>query len=204
MNNVSYAEEKETKYMGNSKNNFDPLNYATAKDSEDGDISDKLEVISSNVNPNKEGTYTVRYAVTNSNNLKNEKDIKVNVVDLNKKQSENDKDQDKNTVNNTDKDKSNTEGNKGKDQDKNIVNNTDKDKSNTEGNKGKDQDKNTATNTDKDKSNTEGNKGNSNTFNPKTGDKGIFASYVAFGTSAILLILRFRKKIFISKESKSK
>uniref|UniRef100_UPI000E5091BE immunoglobulin-like domain-containing protein n=1 Tax=Paraclostridium sordellii TaxID=1505 RepID=UPI000E5091BE len=98
MNNISYAEEKEDKFMADSSNGFNPLNYATAKDSEDGDISDELEVISTNVDPNKAGTYNVRYAVTNSNNLKSEKDIKVKVIDPYEKQ-------DKDKVTNTDKDK---------------------------------------------------------------------------------------------------
>ena len=119
INNVSYAED-------NTKSNkgFDPLNYATAKDSEDGDISDELEVVSSNVNPNKTGTYTVKYAVTNSNNIKNEKDIAVKVVNPN--------DTDKGTT-----DKSSTDDNKGTTDKPSIDDNKGTtDKPSTDGNKG--------------------------------------------------------------------
>ncbi|MDB8803189.1 DUF5011 domain-containing protein [Romboutsia sp. 1001216sp1] len=119
INNVSYAED-------NTKSNkgFDPLNYATAKDSEDGDISDELEVVSSNVNPNKTGTYTVKYAVTNSNNIKNEKDIAVKVVNPN--------DTYKGTT-----DKSSTDDNKGTtDKSSTDDNKGTTDKPSTDGNKG--------------------------------------------------------------------
>ena len=192
MNNISYAEEKEDKFMADSSNGFNPLNYATAKDSEDGDISDELEVISTNVDPNKAGTYNVRYAVANSNNLKSEKDIKVKVIDPYEKQ-------DKDKVTNTDKDKKpSTEDNKGdKDKDKDKITNTDKDKKlSTEGN-------NQQQKSNDGKLKVEGNKNinNSNTVNPKTGDKGLFASFVTLGISSIFLVfLNLRKKR--EKESK--
>ncbi|WP_159458180.1 immunoglobulin-like domain-containing protein [Listeria goaensis] len=42
---------------------FNPYQYATAIDSEDGDITNRLEVIFNNVNPNQVGNYTVTYRV---------------------------------------------------------------------------------------------------------------------------------------------
>ena len=45
---------------------------ATAFDAEDGDITDKIKPVSSNVNPDKPGTYEVVLAVTDSNGARHE------------------------------------------------------------------------------------------------------------------------------------
>uniref|UniRef100_UPI0025868DB4 hypothetical protein n=1 Tax=uncultured Clostridium sp. TaxID=59620 RepID=UPI0025868DB4 len=101
-----------------------------------------------------------------------------------------DKDHDK--ITNTDKDKKpNTDDNKGN---KDQTNNNEK--LSTEGN-------NQQQKSNDGKSKVEGNKNinNSNTVNPKTGDKGLFASFVTLGISTIFLVfLNLRKKR--EKESK--
>lgn len=48
--------------------NFDPLDGAYALDSEDGNITDNIEVTNNNVNTESPGTYTVSYRVENSLN----------------------------------------------------------------------------------------------------------------------------------------
>ncbi len=56
---------------------FDPLKGVYATDVKDGVISDKVVVVSSNVNPELEGVYQVTYRVTNSDGLSTQKTIKV-------------------------------------------------------------------------------------------------------------------------------
>ncbi|GAB3069009.1 immunoglobulin-like domain-containing protein [Salinicoccus sesuvii] len=48
--------------------NFDPLAGVYAIDSQDGDITDNIEVTSNTVNTNRPGSYTVGYRVENSRN----------------------------------------------------------------------------------------------------------------------------------------
>lgn len=62
---------------------FDELKDVTAKDQEDGDITNKIKVIENTVNPKKEGTYKVIYEVTDSYNQTTTKEIKVVVVENN-------------------------------------------------------------------------------------------------------------------------
>ncbi len=47
-------------------NAFDPMVGVTASDAEDGDLTDRIEVISNPVNTSVMGTYTVEYSVTDS------------------------------------------------------------------------------------------------------------------------------------------
>lgn len=54
---------------------------ATAKDKEDGDITDKIQVIYDNTNLSKKGEYKVTYKVSDSVGNTTTKDIKVTVVD---------------------------------------------------------------------------------------------------------------------------
>ncbi len=60
--------------------NFNPYNFATASDNEDGDLTASIQVISNNVNPDKEGTYTVTYMVTDSVGKSSESSISIEVV----------------------------------------------------------------------------------------------------------------------------
>ncbi|MCD2255056.1 immunoglobulin-like domain-containing protein [Listeria marthii] len=60
--------------------NFNPYNFATASDEEDGDLTSSIQVISNNVNPDREGTYTVTYRVTDSAGETVERSISIEVV----------------------------------------------------------------------------------------------------------------------------
>jgi len=60
---------------------FDALAGVTAKDKEDGDLTDKIKVIKNTVNTKEEGTYEVIYQVTDSNNNKVEKTINIEVIE---------------------------------------------------------------------------------------------------------------------------
>ena len=48
---------------------FSALNGVTAKDTEDGNITSKIQVVSNNVNTSKPGKYTVKYQVTDSSGV---------------------------------------------------------------------------------------------------------------------------------------
>ena len=61
---------------------FNPLDYATASDSEDGDITNKLKVIENNVDITKVGSYKVTYEVTDSYKQTVNKTVTVNVIDF--------------------------------------------------------------------------------------------------------------------------
>ena len=63
---------------------FNPLDGVTAFDAEDGDITDKIKVISNNVNTNKNGNYEVVYEVIDSKGVLTSKVISVIVVSDNK------------------------------------------------------------------------------------------------------------------------
>lgn len=56
---------------------FDPKKDVTAQDSEDGDLTNKIEVIENTVNNKIVGTYKVVYKVTDSKNKSTTKEIKV-------------------------------------------------------------------------------------------------------------------------------
>ena len=58
---------------------FDPLKDVTASDKEDGDITEKVEVLSNDVDTSKAGTYTVIYKVTDSKEASSTKTITVTV-----------------------------------------------------------------------------------------------------------------------------
>lgn len=58
---------------------FDPLKDVTASDKEDGDITEKVEVLSNDVDTSKAGTYTVIYKVTDSKGASSTKTITVTV-----------------------------------------------------------------------------------------------------------------------------
>ncbi|EKZ4627443.1 DUF5011 domain-containing protein, partial [Listeria monocytogenes] len=60
--------------------NFNPYNFATASDDEDGDLTSSIQVISNDVNPDREGTYTVTYRVTDSAGETVERSISIEVV----------------------------------------------------------------------------------------------------------------------------
>lgn len=62
---------------------FNPLDYVSAMDSEDGDITSKIKVISNNVNIKVIGNYEVTYQVTDSNNQTVSKTITVSVIGFN-------------------------------------------------------------------------------------------------------------------------
>jgi hypothetical protein len=59
---------------------FQPMDYVKATDELDGDLTDEVQVIQNHVNLQQEGTYTVRYRVTNQHGLSNELDIQVHVL----------------------------------------------------------------------------------------------------------------------------
>lgn len=61
-------------------NNFNPLEYVSASDGIDGDISNKVKIVSSNLDVNKVGTYQIKYSVTNSLNVTVEKIVKITVL----------------------------------------------------------------------------------------------------------------------------
>lgn len=58
---------------------FDPLADVTAKDEEDGDITDKIEILENEVDTTKPGKYKVTYKVTDSGDASHVKTIKVTV-----------------------------------------------------------------------------------------------------------------------------
>ncbi len=81
---------------------FDPLADVTAEDEEDGDITDKIEVVKNTVDTKKAGKYEVTYKVTDSDGATRTKTIKVTVKE-------------KAPAPSTDKDKTPTTPNKDKD-----------------------------------------------------------------------------------------
>ncbi|EAF4031921.1 DUF5011 domain-containing protein [Listeria monocytogenes] len=60
--------------------NFNPYNFATASDVEDGDLTSSIQVVSNNVNLDKEGTYSVTYRVSDSAGETVENSISIEVV----------------------------------------------------------------------------------------------------------------------------
>lgn len=58
---------------------FDPKDDVTAKDKEDGNLTDKIEILKNTVNPSKPGVYEVTYKVTDSKGASCTKTIKVTV-----------------------------------------------------------------------------------------------------------------------------
>ena len=58
---------------------FDPRADVTAEDEEDGDITDKIEILKNTVDPSKPGVYEVTYKVTDSKGASCTKTIKVTV-----------------------------------------------------------------------------------------------------------------------------
>ena len=58
---------------------FNPLDGVTASDKEDGDITKDVEVLNSDVDTTKAGTYTVTYKVTDSKGASSTKTITVTV-----------------------------------------------------------------------------------------------------------------------------
>lgn len=81
---------------------FDPKAGVTAKDAEDGDLTDKIEVVENTVDTKKAGKYEVTYKVTDSDGATRTKTIKVTVKE-------------KAPAPSTDKDKTPTTPNKDKD-----------------------------------------------------------------------------------------
>ncbi len=59
---------------------FDVKKDVTAKDTEDGDLTDKIEVVKNDVDTTKPGTYEVTYKVTDSKGASTTKTIRVTVV----------------------------------------------------------------------------------------------------------------------------
>lgn len=76
------AEDK-TLTVGDS---FDVMAGVTALDKEDGDLTDKIEVINNTVDTSKAGTYTVTYKVTDSNGASVTKTITITVKDKDKEE----------------------------------------------------------------------------------------------------------------------
>ena len=76
---VINAEDKEI-LLGNE---FKALDGITANDREDGDITNKIKVISNNVDINKEGSYEVIYEVEDNQGAKTTKKIIVKVISKN-------------------------------------------------------------------------------------------------------------------------
>ena len=81
---------------------FDPKAGVTAKDAEDGDLTDKIEVVKNTVDTKKTGKYEVTYKVTDNDGATRTKTIKVTVKE-------------KAPAPSTDKDKTPTTPNKDKD-----------------------------------------------------------------------------------------
>ncbi|EAD7580461.1 DUF5011 domain-containing protein [Listeria monocytogenes] len=69
--------ENQTIHIGS---NFNPYRYASAMDEEDGDLTSSIQVISNNVNPDKEGIYMVTYKVRDSAGKVVERTISIEVV----------------------------------------------------------------------------------------------------------------------------
>ncbi|MBC1353679.1 DUF5011 domain-containing protein [Listeria innocua] len=69
--------ENQTIHIGS---NFNPYRYATAMDEEDGDLTSSVQVVSNNVNPDREGSYNVTYKVTDSAGKVVERTISIKVV----------------------------------------------------------------------------------------------------------------------------
>ncbi|MBC1552218.1 DUF5011 domain-containing protein [Listeria booriae] len=59
---------------------FNPLDIVTSEDKEDGNITNKIEVIKNNVDTSKPGVYQVTYRVTDSDGNQTEKTISVTVL----------------------------------------------------------------------------------------------------------------------------
>ncbi|MBC2166945.1 DUF5011 domain-containing protein [Listeria booriae] len=59
---------------------FDALAEVSAADKEDGDLTSNIQVIANDVNPDQEGTYSVTYSVTDSDNNTTTKQINVTVT----------------------------------------------------------------------------------------------------------------------------
>ncbi|MBC2371519.1 DUF5011 domain-containing protein [Listeria booriae] len=59
---------------------FDALSEVSAADKEDGDLTSDIQVIANNVNPDQEGTYSVTYSVTDSDNNTTTKQVNVTVT----------------------------------------------------------------------------------------------------------------------------
>lgn len=83
--NVTVKENNKPEIIATDKeitinHKFDELKDVTAKDEEDGDITEKIKVENSNLNISKEGTYEITYSVTDSYNQKTTKKINVEVV----------------------------------------------------------------------------------------------------------------------------
>lgn len=58
---------------------FDPMADVTATDAEDGNLTDKIEILKNTVDPSKPGVYEVTYKVTDSKGASCTKTIKVTV-----------------------------------------------------------------------------------------------------------------------------
>ena len=87
---------------------FDPKAGVTAKDAEDGDLTNKIEVVKNTVDTKKAGEYEVTYKVTDSDGATRTKTIKVTVKE-------------KAPVPSTDKNKTPTTPNKDKDKTTTVV-----------------------------------------------------------------------------------
>ncbi|EAD7213997.1 hypothetical protein CRD70_14035 [Listeria monocytogenes] len=59
---------------------FNPKDYATANDAEDGDITSAIQIVANNVNINEEGIYQVTYHVSDSKGSTAEKTITITVL----------------------------------------------------------------------------------------------------------------------------
>ncbi|MBC2103732.1 immunoglobulin-like domain-containing protein [Listeria booriae] len=59
---------------------FDALAEVSAADKEDGDLTSDIQVIANDVNPDQEGTYSVTYSVTDSDNNTTTKQVNVTVT----------------------------------------------------------------------------------------------------------------------------
>ncbi|MBC1462019.1 DUF5011 domain-containing protein [Listeria welshimeri] len=59
---------------------FNPYDYVSASDAEDGDLTSSVQVISNNVNPDKEGVYSVTYRVTDSGGKTAERSITIEII----------------------------------------------------------------------------------------------------------------------------
>ncbi|MBC1920244.1 DUF5011 domain-containing protein [Listeria booriae] len=59
---------------------FDALAEVSAADKEDGDLTSDIQIIANDVNPDQEGTYSVTYSVTDSDNNTTTKQVNVTVT----------------------------------------------------------------------------------------------------------------------------